>query len=428
MRLCRDHIIRLLYVAALAALPPAAATAQCPSHSFAAQPPLRGEEFGAAVAIVGDRAVVGGPGRNRVHPYRYTGGQWMADEPIAPLSGRFGESLALGESHLIAGAAGVGLVSMYAAPAPGAAEWTLEAEIEIPVPRYTPTLAMMTGADGARRAVIASFFGDPAAPRGSVIILRCNEGEWMEEARITRSWGLFGFHLAAQGDTLVVGEGSWFNGSVHIFHRDETWRQTAELTEEVPSPLSYASDVALRDNVLAVSASYFGFGLPGTAGGRVYIYRRGGSSAEWKLEGMLEGWASAFGWRLAFAGSRLAVLEGAPPIGLYESKSGVWLRLETLNPPAISDLWSLAGDPGGDGLVAGEPYAGDSIGAAHIYSMTACYCRADLTGDGRLDFLDFLEFQTLFATGDPRADFDGSGELDFFDFLAFEDEFAAGCS
>jgi len=54
-------------------------------------------------------------------------------------------------------------------------------------------------------------------------------------------------------------------------------------------------------------------------------------------------------------------------------------------------------------------------------------CRADLTGDGVLDFFDFLEFQNLFAAGDLRADFDGSGGLDFFDFLAFQSEFAAGC-
>ena len=54
-------------------------------------------------------------------------------------------------------------------------------------------------------------------------------------------------------------------------------------------------------------------------------------------------------------------------------------------------------------------------------------CRADLTGDGILDFFDFLEFQNLFAAGDLAADFTGDGALDFFDFLAFQNEFAAGC-
>ncbi|MFG0284436.1 MAG: GC-type dockerin domain-anchored protein [Phycisphaerales bacterium JB039] len=54
-------------------------------------------------------------------------------------------------------------------------------------------------------------------------------------------------------------------------------------------------------------------------------------------------------------------------------------------------------------------------------------CRADVNGDGLLDFFDFLEFQNLFAAGDLRADFTGDGVLDFFDFLAFQNEFAAGC-
>ncbi|MFG0284845.1 MAG: right-handed parallel beta-helix repeat-containing protein [Phycisphaerales bacterium JB039] len=54
-------------------------------------------------------------------------------------------------------------------------------------------------------------------------------------------------------------------------------------------------------------------------------------------------------------------------------------------------------------------------------------CRADLDGDGVLTFFDFVEFQNLFAAGDPRADFDCDGALTFFDFLAFQNAFAAGC-
>lgn len=54
----------------------------------------------------------------------------------------------------------------------------------------------------------------------------------------------------------------------------------------------------------------------------------------------------------------------------------------------------------------------------------------DLSGDGRLDILDFLEFQNLFAAGDPLADFDrstGRGVLDVFDFLEFQNRFENGC-
>ena len=54
-------------------------------------------------------------------------------------------------------------------------------------------------------------------------------------------------------------------------------------------------------------------------------------------------------------------------------------------------------------------------------------CRTDLTGDGVLDFFDFLAFQTLFSQSDPAADFTGDGAFDFFDFLAFQNAFTAGC-
>jgi hypothetical protein len=54
-------------------------------------------------------------------------------------------------------------------------------------------------------------------------------------------------------------------------------------------------------------------------------------------------------------------------------------------------------------------------------------CPADLDGDGKATFFDFLVFQDAFARGDLTADFDVDGELTFFDFLAFQQVFAAGC-
>ncbi|MEQ9096167.1 MAG: GC-type dockerin domain-anchored protein [Phycisphaerales bacterium] len=54
-------------------------------------------------------------------------------------------------------------------------------------------------------------------------------------------------------------------------------------------------------------------------------------------------------------------------------------------------------------------------------------CAADLDGDGVLTLFDFLRFQNLFDSGDPRADFDGDGSLTIFDFLAFQNAFDAGC-
>jgi hypothetical protein len=73
----------------------------------------------------------------------------------------------------------------------------------------------------------------------------------------------------------------------------------------------------------------------------------------------------------------------------------------------------------------------DAYGDAHIILADQMKwllsCPPDLDGSGVLDFFDFLEFQNLFAAGDPAADFAYDRKLDFFDFLEFQSAFAAGC-
>ncbi len=89
---------------------------------------------------------------------------------------------------------------------------------------------------------------------------------------------------------------------------------------------------------------------------------------------------------------------------------------------------------GGRGRFTGSPTAGPNdeflgtIDDVRVFDVAIISpCRADLDGDGALTIFDFLAFQNLFDTGDPRADFDGDGSLTLFDFLAFQNEFDAGC-
>ena len=54
-------------------------------------------------------------------------------------------------------------------------------------------------------------------------------------------------------------------------------------------------------------------------------------------------------------------------------------------------------------------------------------CRADMSGDGVLDFFDISAFLVAFGTQDPAADFSDDGAWDFFDISAFLTAFGAGC-
>ena len=71
--------------------------------------------------------------------------------------------------------------------------------------------------------------------------------------------------------------------------------------------------------------------------------------------------------------------------------------------------------------------AGLALGLLAPTALATPECPADIDGDGSLTLFDFLEFQNLFALGDPGADFDGDGDLTLFDFLEFQNQFALGC-
>lgn len=54
-------------------------------------------------------------------------------------------------------------------------------------------------------------------------------------------------------------------------------------------------------------------------------------------------------------------------------------------------------------------------------------CAADVNGDGALNILDFVAFQSAFQNGDEGADVNGDGNLDILDFVAYQALFVAGC-
>jgi len=62
----------------------------------------------------------------------------------------------------------------------------------------------------------------------------------------------------------------------------------------------------------------------------------------------------------------------------------------------------------------------DGDGEIQMLDLYAYGDPADLNADGKVDLLDFVLFQVLVHSGDPRADFNLDQKIDVFDFVAFQ--------
>lgn len=64
-------------------------------------------------------------------------------------------------------------------------------------------------------------------------------------------------------------------------------------------------------------------------------------------------------------------------------------------------------------------------GTATIVRVSGCI--ADFNGDGMLNILDFVAFQSAFTSGDAGADCNQDGALNVLDFVCFQSTFVGGC-
>ena len=97
------------------------------------------------------------------------------------------------------------------------------------------------------------------------------------------------------------------------------------------------------------------------------------------------------------------------------------------------DLVALLGEyadlVGGLAPTSGPPLALIGLGKTGSFPTDDGPLTADFTGDGAVDFSDFLTFASGFGKSssdpdfDPRLDLDGNGRVDFSDFLTFASQF-----
>ena len=186
-----------------------------------------GDEFGRAVAIDGEIAAVGAPGKGgslagagRVYVYEAIGGSWLEtavlESPNATLDGEFGQSVALSEDTLIVGAwledeLGINSGAGYAFRRdPTGGEWALEGVLTAPDADSGDVLGYSAAVDGDL-AVLGALAADlPGAfDTGAAYVFSRQRGAWTVGAKLTaddaEDFDAFGGSLAVEDGLVLVG-------------------------------------------------------------------------------------------------------------------------------------------------------------------------------------------------------------------------------
>ncbi len=288
-----------------------------------------GDDFGAAVAIDGNRAVIGAPGEIGIPPAASDGGA----------------------------------VRVYARTQGG---WGLEQVLPISLETTNNSLGAAVAISGD--TIVAgspSAYGAGGANAGAVYVFRHTGAAWAQEAVIRIGSGdiggaFFGSSVAIDGDTLVVGaygeDGG--DGAAYIFTRfGTTWTQEERLAPGEGG--GFGASVAISDGTIAASAP-----LNDSAqvqAGAVYVYT--GSSDTWSLQQKLvasdAGIEESFGGDVDVDGDRIVVGKDGSAY-IFLRNGSIWVEQPILTAPDIGYGRSVA--ISGDAVLVGAQYA-DGTGA-----------------------------------------------------------------
>ena len=211
--------------ALLPALPAPAAQVSQAAKLFASDGEAD-DQYGESVAVAGDTAVVGarrnGFSKGAAYVLRFDGTSWVEEAKLTASDAAFGDQFGVAVS--VAGDTAVvgarNSVAAYMFRYNGTT-WVEEAKLTAPSAGFGSALAVA----GDTAVVGAYGDNDNGSLSGSAYVFRYNGTTWVEEAKLTASDGVsgdfFGWSVAVAGDTIVVGaspEGSSSHfGAAYVF-------------------------------------------------------------------------------------------------------------------------------------------------------------------------------------------------------------------
>jgi uncharacterized repeat protein (TIGR01451 family) len=360
------------------------------------------DEFGSAVSVSFDTAVVGAPTDNTyvgaAYVYVRSGTTWSEQQKL--VSGGTGVEIfgiavsVFGDEALVgadAGGAGLGAAHLFVR---GGSTWFLQAYLLPPYVTADDRFGRTVSISGDTVLVGAPLDDRPGgANLGSAYAFARSGGFWAEQQFLHPSDGAtddnFGAAVAVDGDTAVVGSPLHDSpagadaGAVYVFVRAGTaWTEQQKLAaSDAAAANSFGSSVSISGDTIVVGAPRADTG-GGVDAGAAYVFLRSGIT--WTEQQKLvasDGTAGdLFGSFVSIDGDTAVI--GAPgddPVANNEGsayafvRSGsTWTQQQKLIAPDASaqDLFGAAVSIAGNTTVIGAPAADGvsaSAGAAYVF-------------------------------------------------------------
>ena len=380
----------LLLLAAVLVSTPSGAALSWYEQALLASGALPSERLATCVAVRGDLAVVGIPGRTvanqpevgTLEVFARRGTAWslvqtLTTPPPFERASAFGASCAMSDERLVVGALGL---AIGGASAPGAAyvylrsgtafvlEQKLVASDAAPADQFGTTVAIDVD------TVVVGEVHRNAALDGAAYVFARAGTSWSFVQRISPTdVADVARSLALDGATLAVGAFDFAanHGVVRTYERaGATFAPAQSLTAGVPG----VEDNFGRSLVLAGDLLVVGDSIAPSRGGRALVYRR--NAGPWTLSTTLAPPAlateDAFGQALAMAGNALFVgtpnRAGGGSVFLFERAGATWSAGRELAAKGVAHAQlgaTLA--VSNDVLLAGAPQSSGATGAAYVF-------------------------------------------------------------
>ena len=239
----------------------------------------QGAEFGRAVAIQGNVAVVGAPNdasagfsTGAAYVFEKTTTGWQFHQKLSDVFANsfFGSSVAIDGDRIVVGAYGdlntdVGAGAAYVYVRTGN-KWTPESKLIGSENSAFDSFGISVAINGDR--IVCGAFGNSDLNQtevGSAYVFRRIGSLWHQEQELTASDGAsfarFGLSVAMNDDTIIVGadgdsELGFFSGAVYVFNFDgSNWVQQQKLhAQDARASASFGYHLALSGDTMIVGA------------------------------------------------------------------------------------------------------------------------------------------------------------------------------